>query len=97
MRELSYRGVSIVCWMGDAVVPNAILVVSVAIPLHAMFICTLVGRVHLLRGGCWGSRTGCGIGSVLLGGLGRGFFGGSSVSAVGWLGLSCDKYVSLVS
>jgi hypothetical protein len=31
---------------------------------------------------------GFGIGSVLLGGLGHGFFGGLSVSAVGWLGSS---------
>ena len=75
--------------MGDADVPSAILVISVAIPLHAMFICTLVGRVPLWRGGCWGSCLGFGIGSVLPGGLRGVFFGGVSFCP--------EKNVSLIS
>ena len=52
--------------MGGVRAPSAILVVSVAIPLHAMFICALIGN------DCWGSLTGVRNGSVLTGGLAHG-------------------------
>jgi hypothetical protein len=68
--------------MGGVVVPSAILVVSVAIPSHAMFIRTLIGN------DCWGSLTGVRNGSVLTGGLARGLFDGVSISLVDWLVLS---------
>ncbi len=65
--------------MGGVAVPSAFLVVSVAIPSHAIFICTLIGN------DCWGSLTFVRNGSVLNGGLACGLFDGVSTSLVGWL------------
>jgi hypothetical protein len=59
--------------------PSAILVVSVAIPSHAMFICTLIGIA------CWGSLVLVQNGSILTGGLACGLFDGVSTSLVVWL------------
>jgi hypothetical protein len=65
--------------MGGVAVPSAILVVLVAIPLHAIFICTLIGN------DCWWSLPCVRNGSVLNGGLACGLFDGVSTSLVVWL------------
>ena len=59
--------------------PSANLVVSVAIPSHAMFICTLIGSA------CWGSLARVRNGSNLTGGLAFGLFDGVSASLMVWL------------
>ena len=84
-REPLYGGVSMLCWVGDGAASRAILDVSVAITLHAMFICTFIGVVRLWGSGWWGSHVGFGVGSGLWSGFVRGCCGCFFVLVVGWL------------